>query len=91
MTKQQTKQKWSTVVDVSLHFDRNEGIFMLEVHNANEDQVAVQPINAVKERAAMMEATAWMDQMDYAPAARYWSAAEEEGVSFRKFRRMTDS
>lgn len=64
--------KWSTVVEVSLEYDPQEGTYGLNVYNADESQVAWLTLNAVTERPALLEATAWLKRLDFDPAD-YWT------------------
>lgn len=73
--------KWSTVVEVSIEYDRREGTYGLNVYNADESQAAWLTLSAVSERPALLEATAWLKGLDFDPAD-LWS--DENTRHFRR-------
>lgn len=73
---------WSTVIDVVLRRDPKEGTYSLTVVNADESEAGSHDLDAVVERAALLEATAWVKSQGYEPASRYWS-----DDATRRFRR----
>lgn len=82
--------EWSDVVTAVIHHDRDEGTKQLLIYNADETLAHSRWLNAVGERAAMLEATADMQREGYKPVRRTWEGEPEgESEPVRTFRRAS--
>jgi hypothetical protein len=76
---------WTAAIEVVVHRDPQQGTYQALVYNADESLAKRLPLDAIGERAAVLEATAWIKDEGWEPVGR-WSGedGEESTRSFRK-------
>ena len=73
---------WSTVVDAQVEHDPEQGTFELHIFKINGVHLEGFTLDSVNKRAALIEATTWMEGLDYEPAGRW------NNIGVRRFKRV---